>query len=73
MAKQTYKVGPKEYLGHAPGSVVELDLPADQEARALEAGHLAKSTAAPKQAEPIITPAAAAAAADAARKQEEAK
>ncbi len=69
MAKQTYKVGPKEYLGNPPGSVVELDLPEDQEARALAAGHLSKSTATPKLAEPVLTPAAASDQVDAARKE----
>ena len=69
MAKQTYKVGPKEYLGNPPGSVVELDLPEDQEARALAAGHLAKSSAQPKLADPVLTAAAASDQADTARKE----
>jgi len=69
LAKQTFKVGPKEYMGNPPGSIVELDLPDDQEERALTAGHLVKSSAQPKMADPVVTPAAAVDQADAARKE----
>ncbi len=59
MAKQTYKVvGTSEYLGHAPGSVFEAELEPESEARALAVGHIAKSSAAPKEADPVLTPAA---------------
>lgn len=66
MAKQTYKVvGPREYLGHAPGSVFEDELEPESEARAIAAGHIAVSKAQPKEVEPTLTPAAQAAAQDA--------
>ncbi len=59
MSKQSYKVvGTSEYLGHAPGSVFEADIEPESEARALAAGHIAKSTASPKEADPVLTPAA---------------
>ena len=65
MAKQVYKVtGSREYLGHAPGSVFEVELEPESEARALAAGHITKSTAAPKEAAPVLTAAAQSAAQD---------
>ena len=63
MAKQSYKVvGTREYLGHAPGSVFEADIEPESEARAIAAGHITKSTAAAKEADPVLTPAAQASA-----------
>jgi len=63
VSKTTYKVvGTREYLGHAPGSVFEADIEPESEARAIAAGHIAKSTAATKEADPVLTPAAAASA-----------
>ncbi len=65
MSKQMYKVvGSREYLGHAPGSVFEAELAPESESRAIAAGHLSKSTAQAKEAEPVLTAAAQAAAQD---------
>ncbi len=59
MAKQTYKViGTSEYYGHAPGSVFEAELEPESEARAIAVGHITKSSASPKEADPVLTPAA---------------
>lgn len=50
MAK--YRVtGPKSYLGHAPDSVFETNLDADQEARAIARGAIEKVRAYTKAAE----------------------
>ncbi len=59
MAKQSYKVsGTREYMGHAPGSVFEADLEPESEARAVAAGHIQRSTAAVKEADPVLSAAA---------------
>ena len=57
-------VGPREFLGHGPGSVFEACLPAEQEERALAAGHIAPSKSKPRETEARLTPALAAALAD---------
>lgn len=60
MAEQTWKVtGPNEYLGHAPGSIFEEDIPEEQAARAVEAGHISTSRATNLvETEPVKTEAA---------------
>lgn len=42
MKKQYRVVGTAEVLGHAPGSTFEAEIPAEQEARLLERGSLAR-------------------------------
>ncbi len=67
MAKQNYKVvGSREVDGHAPGSVFSADIEPEREQRLVDAGHLAKSTAEPKEADSSPTAAMAVAEQDAA-------